>query len=422
MTFLNQSEWVQRCSHDGEFKLASRHWEGGLILHMGEATRALHVQDDVVKEGPHPTTLNLEYTAAHDVWKKILANEPERFHNDLTAKRATDQELRFKGDHLMQAQYYGAVMRAIELLRREPVAYLNPLDSSAETVNGQIDAPMGRYIHLEIAGTNYRIYYEEAGTGIPLLLHHTAGCHSSQWRHLFELPEITSRFRLIAYDLPFHGKSLPPTSKEWWAEPYVLRGKLLRSLPLKLIEALHLHNPVFMGCSVGGLLALDLAHKHANQFCAVISVEGALNISGDVSDPNFGYLWHPQVSNEYKGRLMDGLMAPQSPITMRRETSFVYTCGWPPSFLGDLYYYGAEYNLTDCAHEIDTNEVGVHILSGEYDYSGSVELGKQAHDAIPGSTWAEMKGVGHFPMSENPQVFASYLLPILDRIDASVGS
>ena len=60
--------------------------------------------------------------------------------------------------------------------------------------------------------------------------------------------------------------------------------------------------------------------------------------------------------------------------------------------------------------------MGVHILSGEYDWSGTSELGQAAHAAIAGSTWCEMKGVGHFPMSENPVAFAEYLRPILDRI------
>jgi hypothetical protein len=29
-----------------------------------------------------------------------------------------------------------------------------------------------------------------------------------------------------------------------------------------------------------------------------------------------------------------------------------------------------------------------------------------------------MKGLGHFPMSENPDVFLSYLRPVLDKIAA----
>ena len=75
-----------------------------------------------------------------------------------------------------------------------------------------------------------------------------------------------------------------------------------------------------------------------------------------------------------------------------------------------------DFDLRASAGEIDTNLVGVHILSGEYDYSGTTELGREAHESIPGSTWAEMKGVGHFPMSENPAAFVEYLRPILAQI------
>ena len=161
-------------------------------------------------------------------------------------------------------------------------------------------------------------------------------------------------------------------------------------------------------------MALDLAYKHAEEFRAVISLEGALEIPGSL-DQN-SELWHPQVSNEYKARLMDALMSPTSPKRYRKETSFVYASGWPPVFLGDLNYYLEDFDLRAVAGEIDTNKVGVHILSGEYDCSCTSELGEAAHAAIAGSTFAVMKGVGHFPMSENPQAFMDYLLPVLDQI------
>jgi len=78
--------------------------------------------------------------------------------------------------------------------------------------------------------------------------------------------------------------------------------------------------------------------------------------------------------------------------------------------------YLEEFDLRNTAHEIDTTRVGVHILSGEYDCSGTRELGEAAHQEIAGSTYSEMKGMGHFPMSENPQEFIKYLMPVLDRI------
>ncbi|MDH3642626.1 MAG: alpha/beta hydrolase, partial [Gammaproteobacteria bacterium] len=354
----------------------------------------------------------VEFAGSADVWQQVLAAVPPRFHNDVMANISSGAGLSRRGDPVVHAQYYAAAMRAIELLRPAAPQHAPMRDESGPTP--RFDAPVGRYVHLQLDGHDHRIYYEEAGEGIPLLMQHTAGCHGSQWRHLFEFPEITSHFRLIAYDLPYHGKSVPPVSKEWWAEPYNLKGDFLRSVPIKLAEALDLDEPVFMGCSVGGLLALDLAGRHADLFRAVIAVEGTLNIEGEMED--LQELWHPQVSNEYKARLMDGIMAPASPKAYRRETSFIYAGGWPPVFLGDLYYYLKDFDIRDSAGEIDTNRVGVHILSGEYDYSGTSELGRQAHEKIPGSTWAEMEGVGHFPMSENPLQFVEFLRPVLEQI------
>jgi pimeloyl-ACP methyl ester carboxylesterase len=79
------------------------------------------------------------------------------------------------------------------------------------------DVIVGRYVRFEVGGAEYRMYYEEAGQGIPLLLQHTAGADSRQWRHFLADPELQRTYRLIAYDLPFHGRSLPPVrGARWW--------------------------------------------------------------------------------------------------------------------------------------------------------------------------------------------------------------
>ncbi len=410
LTLPGAAEWAALCAEDGEFVLAARHWNGGLKLTVGEEVRSLKLDDGSVSAGAAAEGV-IEFSGPEAVWARFFETAPPRFHNDFMANVATGSGLARGGAELVYAQYYGAAMRALELLRAG--AGDGPV-LSVQSPLGAHDAPVGRYVHVDIGGHDHRIYYEEAGQGIPLLLQHTAGCHGSQWRHLFEAPEITSRCRLIAYDLPYHGKSVPPVSKDWWAERYDLKGEFLRSVPLALSEVLGLERPVFMGCSVGGLLALDLACSYPEAFRSVISVEGALKIEG--SQTLLQELWHPEVSNEYKARLMEGLMSPTSPKPYRKETSFVYASGWPPVFLGDLYYYLEEFDLRESASGIDTRQVGVHILSGEYDYSGTSELGRAAHEAIDGSTWTEMKGVGHFPMSENPEAFIGYLLPILAQV------
>ena len=400
------------CTGDSEFRLAARHWTGGLRFEMGEAAASLSLSDGVpsavatLMGAPGVVTL----TAAATVWDDLLAAKPPRLGNDI-GPLIRSKRMILDADPILFAQYYPAIMRAVELLRAPAPEHKVPARSAP-----QFDSPVGRYINLPIEGQEYRIYFEEAGSGIPMLLQHTAGGHGAQWRHLFECRELTDRFRLIAYDLPYHGKSLPPVGPKWWTTQYRLKGDFLRAVPLALASALGLERPVFMGCSVGGVMALDLACRHPHAFRAVISLEGALKIEESVAMRNV--LWHPQVSDEYKARLMNGLMSPTSPEPFRKETSFIYASGWPPAFLGDLHYYVEDYDLRQHAARIDTSMVGVHILSGEYDPSGTVELGKAAHDAIPGSTWSAMKDVGHFPMSENPQAFLSYLMPVLEQIES----
>ena len=142
------------------------------------------------------------------------------------------------------------------------------------------DKAQGRYLYLFVADVEYRVYYEETGSGIPVLLQHTAGVDGRQWRHLLEDEEITADFRLIAYDLPFHGKSLPPISERWWAEDYRLTQKFLTDFILGFANALELDRPVFLGASLSGYVAVDLALRHPEEFRAIIGCEVSNQLHG----------------------------------------------------------------------------------------------------------------------------------------------
>ena len=73
---------------------------------------------------------------------------------------------------------------------------------------------VGRYLSVDIEGAAYRVHVEEAGQGVPLLCLHTAGADSRQYRHVLNDAAITERFRVIAFDLPYHGRSTPADG--WW--------------------------------------------------------------------------------------------------------------------------------------------------------------------------------------------------------------
>lgn len=408
------------CGNDGEFLLLARYWTGSLTLEAAEErVELLMAQGQPVgcqlppaqtRRGPG----HIGVSAPAHIWAQLLAPVPPPFLNDVMPAQAFGLSL--SGDEETLWQYYPALRRLVELMGRRGA---RPAPGGTAGVGrspgeARFDSPIGRYVHLGLDGVDHRVYFEEAGAGVPLLLQHTAGSHGAQWRHLFEDAWVTSRFRLIAYDLPFHGKSLPPTTTRWWQERYQLTTRFAMSVPVQLSRTLGLHHPAFMGCSIGGSLALDLARWHGDDFRAVVAVEPSLKV--DTDEEMLRGFWHPRVSNEYKAHLMQGLMSPTSPEELRHETVFAYSQGWPPAFLGDLHYYLADHDLTREAAGIDTSRVAVHLLTGEYDYSATVGHGRAAHEAIRGSTFTVMSGLGHFPMSEDPERFMTHLRPVLEQI------
>ena len=275
----------------------------------------------------------------------------------------------------------------------------------------------GRYLYLDVDGIEYRVYIEEAGSGIPLVCQHTAGSDGRQYRHLLEDPDIPSRFRVIAVDLPYHGKSLPPDGVRFWEQEYKLRKTWFMAFWVALVHALELDQPVYMGCSMGGHLAGDLALNHADEFRACIGLEASC-WSGNMDQLIDKWWHHPRLSNESKPAAMLSLCSPNAPEARVRETVWMYSQGAPSVFAGDLNYYGIEHDLRETAQNIDTSKCMLYVLSGDYDWSAYPEAAQELADKVPGATYTLMEGMGHFPMSEDPENFKRYITPVLDDIVA----
>ncbi len=279
----------------------------------------------------------------------------------------------------------------------------------------RFESAVGRYVFVDHQGVEYRVYFEESGQGIPLLLQHTAGSDGRQYRHLLEDNAITDHYRVIAYDLPYHGKSVPPTGIDWWSTRYKLTRDWFMGFIRQFARTLELDKPVFMGCSMGGQVAIDLALEHADEFRAIIGLESALNSHHN----EITQFDHPRISNEAKAAMMYTIMAPDSPEHYKRETCWHYSQGAPPVFNGDLHYYSFEYDLDGKAGGIDTDQTPLYLLTGEYDWSVWPERTEELVREVPGAKFQRMDGMGHFPMCENPEAFKRYLIPILNEIASS---
>ena len=273
---------------------------------------------------------------------------------------------------------------------------------------------VGRYCHLALSGRPHRLYVEEAGSGIPLVCLHTAGADGRQFRHLLNDPAITRDFRVIVFDMPWHGKSLPPVGFE--TEEYQLTTESYTQMVVDICDALELVRPVVMGCSIGGRLVLNLAAEHPDRFRALIGLESAAH-----QQPWYDTEWlnRPDVhGGEVCAALVSGMMAPQSPAESRHETLWMYKCSGPGIFKGDLYFYRVDGDLRAKIARIDTARCPLYMLTGEYDFSCTPDDTKRTAAQIKGADVTIMKELGHFPMSENPAQFRRYILPVLEKIKA----
>ena len=281
----------------------------------------------------------------------------------------------------------------------------------------RVDPIVGRYYHIELEGRPHRLYVEEAGEGIPLICLHTAGADGRQYRGLMNDAAITRHYRVIAFDMPRHGKSSPPEG--WEQEVYQLTTDAYVDMVMRLSAALELERPVVMGCSIGGRAVLHLALRHAPAFRAAIGLQSALHAhpQGGVRVQQLEWLHRSDIhGGEAAAASISGIMAPQSPAPERWETIWHYMQGGPGVFLGDLNYYYFDGDLRNTALAIDTDVCPLYLLTGEYDYSATPELSRELAAKIPGATLQIMTGLGHFPMSEHYDHFRRYLLPVLDEI------
>src|SRR4051812_29877505 len=223
----------------------------------------------------------------------------------------------------------------------------------------ELEPVVGRYGTLMLGGRACRVYFEEAGEGIPLLCLHTAGSDSRQFRHLMADRAVTDHFRVIAFDLPWHGKSFPPEGYE--NEEYRLTTESYAGAILGVCDALELDRPVLMGCSMGGRIVLHMGAHHAAHFRALIGMECA-----DHQTPWYDTAWLHRADvhgGEICSAMISGLVAPQSPSRHRWETLWGYLQSGPGVFKGDLYFYRQDSDYRDRTGLIDAFACPLYLLT-----------------------------------------------------------
>ena len=184
---------------------------------------------------------------------------------------------------------------------------------------------MGRYLNLNLLGKPHRLYVEEAGQGIPLLCLHTAGSDARQFRGLMNDARVTSAFRVIAFDMPWHGKSSPPAG--WQDEEYQLTSRDYVRMNRGSRRCARPQQASRHGLLDGGRIVLYLAHECPERFRALIGLESVAH-----TDPYYDLSWlnRPDVhGGMICAGVVSGLVAPTAPAAEKWETLWHYMQSGP---------------------------------------------------------------------------------------------
>lgn len=273
---------------------------------------------------------------------------------------------------------------------------------------------VGRYVTITVDDRSSDVFYETSGTGPTLLCLHTAGADSRQYHDLLTDPAVTRHWRVVAFDLPWHGRSEPPDG--WHCEEYLLTTDRYVKTIEAVIDGLALTDVVVLGCSMGGSIVLELARRRSRAVRAVIGLQGAARVHGRFLD----WSVRPDLNgSEYAANWVWGLMAPQGPESGRRRLWWIYNQGGAGVYRGDTHFYAHDWDLRGAEGEIDTSQCRVFLLSGSYDYACPPASTRETAGRIAGAQFTEMQDLGHFPMIENYEAFRTHLMPILAQLEGS---
>ncbi len=104
------------------------------------------------------------------------------------------------------------------------------------------------------------LYYEEHGSGDPLLLIMGLATDSTAW--LFQVPDFSRRYRTIVFDNRGVGRSAKP------AGPYSIHQ--MADDAAGLLDALGIERAHVVGVSMGGMIAQELALRHPEKVRSLV--------------------------------------------------------------------------------------------------------------------------------------------------------
>ncbi|MBF9036051.1 3-oxoadipate enol-lactonase [Rhodobacterales bacterium HKCCE2091] len=219
------------------------------------------------------------------------------------------------------------------------------------------------------------------------------------------LPHLPAGLRLVRYDKRGHGLSAAPRA------PYSM-GSLVTDAE-RLLDTLGVKDCVFVGISIGGLIAQGLATKRLDLVRAVV-------LSNTATKIGTREMWQDRIDAVMAGgtaSLSDSIMERWFSKGFRAKDDvdiwrrMVETTGVDGYAGCCAAIAGTDFHATTAALRLPAL-----VIAGSEDGSTPPDLVRELADTIPGARYQLIHGAGHLPPVEMPEKFAALVSDFLRAV------
>lgn len=249
------------------------------------------------------------------------------------------------------------------------------------------------------------LHYADTGPqGAPVVVFaNSLGTDFRLWDGI--VPHLPAGLRVIRYDKRGHGLSSCPPA------PYTM-GALIHDAE-RLLDALGVRDCVFVGLSIGGMIAQGLAAKRLDQVRAVVLSNTAPKIGTRA-------MWQDRIHSVQT----DGLAAMSDAIMTRwftkafRDSPAVTPWRRMVETTPATGYAGCAAAIAGSDFYASTAQLRLPalVIAGSEDGSTPPDLVGELASLIPGARYALIRGAGHLPCVEKPAEFVAHLNRFLHEI------
>lgn len=267
------------------------------------------------------------------------------------------------------------------------------------------------------------LYYEEHGSGDPLLLVMGLAADSQAW--MFQVPELSKHFRTVVFDNRGVGRSSKP------AGPYTTAA--MADDAVGVLDALGIERAHVLGVSMGGMISQEIALRHPKRVRSLVLACTYAEPDAEIAEIRQGLTAQLGGSTDAAGGLqidaasLDPMMFFQqlmprvfNPDYLQRELPtliqiFSGALQWGfqmDAILGQVYATMGH----NCTARLGSIAAPTMVITGDSDMLIPPRSSDALAAAIPGAKLVRVRGGSHAFNFETPDVFNAHVVEFLRSV------